>query len=151
MQDCSLNLGKANLVQKNCKKGPQSSEMFKNFNGFRLSFGQIRTSQNPRGNTAHVTRILHLILFYCLHKLDCYPQVTQIRIESKRSEPKLRRESNPKLVQRFPVYAALYPLSYREVMAILRKMALKNPQHHLRQNRPKSYQHFAVDGKIDST
>ena len=28
MQDCSLYLGKANLMQKNCKRGPQSSEIF---------------------------------------------------------------------------------------------------------------------------
>ena len=67
----------------------------------------------------------------------------------KRNEPKPRRESNPKLVQRFPLYAALYPLSYREVMAISYKMAIKNPRRHLRQNSPQSY--FAIDGKIDST
>ena len=28
MQDCSLYLGKENLMQKFCKKGPQSSEIF---------------------------------------------------------------------------------------------------------------------------
>ena len=28
MQDCSLYLGKANLMQKFCKRGPQSSEIF---------------------------------------------------------------------------------------------------------------------------
>ena len=28
MQDCSLYLGKANLMQKICKRGPQSSEIF---------------------------------------------------------------------------------------------------------------------------
>ena len=28
MQDCSLYFGKANLMQKICKKGPQSSEIF---------------------------------------------------------------------------------------------------------------------------
>ena len=28
MQDCSLYLGKANLMQKMCKRGPQSSEIF---------------------------------------------------------------------------------------------------------------------------
>ena len=36
--------------------------------------------------------------------------------EAKRT--KATRELNPKLVQRFPIYAALYPLSYREVVAI---------------------------------
>ena len=28
LQDCSLYLGKANLMQKTCKKNPQSSEIF---------------------------------------------------------------------------------------------------------------------------
>ena len=28
MQDCSLYLGKANLMQKICKRGPQSNEIF---------------------------------------------------------------------------------------------------------------------------
>ena len=28
MQDCSLYLGKANIKQKICKRGPQSSEIF---------------------------------------------------------------------------------------------------------------------------
>ena len=28
MQDCSLCLGRANLMQKICKRGPQSSEIF---------------------------------------------------------------------------------------------------------------------------
>ena len=28
MQDCSLYLGKANLMQKICNRGPQSSEIF---------------------------------------------------------------------------------------------------------------------------
>ena len=51
-------------------------------------------------------------------------------------------------MQRFPSYAVLYPLSYRKVVAIEHKTALKNPLRHLRQNRPKSY--FAVDGKIST-
>ena len=29
MQDCSMYLGKANLMQKICKRGPQSSEIFR--------------------------------------------------------------------------------------------------------------------------
>ena len=66
-----------------------------------------------------------------------------------RNEPKLQWESNPKLVQHFPLYTALYPLSYREIVAIEHKMALKNPRRHLWRNRPKSY--FAVNSKIDST
>ena len=52
-------------------------------------------------------------------------------------------------VHRFPLYAALYPLSYQEVVAILHKMALKNPRRHLKQNSSKSY--FAVNDKIDTT
>ena len=54
MQDCSLYLAKANLMQKICERGPQSSEIFgRNFNEqMNLSFGQIRSSQYPRGNTA---------------------------------------------------------------------------------------------------
>ena len=70
------------------------------------------------------------------------------RSEPKRNEPKPRREAK-KLVQRFSSCAALYPLSYREVVAIEHKTALKNPLRHLRQNRSKSY--FAVNGKIDTT
>ena len=35
------------------------------------------------------------------------------------------------IVQRFPLYAAFYLLSYREVVAIKHKTALKNPQRHL--------------------
>ena len=66
-----------------------------------------------------------------------------------RNEPKLRRESNPKLLQCFPLHAAPYPLSYQKAVAILHKMALKNPRCHLRQNSLKSY--FAVNGKINTT
>ena len=65
----------------------------------------------------------------------------------KRNEPKPRQESNPKQVQRFLSYAALYPLSYREVVAIEHKTAFKNPRPHSRQNRFKSY--FIVNGKIE--
>ena len=54
MQDCSLYLGKANLMQKNCKKGPQRSENLWAKTSMNLSFGLIRTSQNPRGNTVPV-------------------------------------------------------------------------------------------------
>ena len=52
-------------------------------------------------------------------------------------------------MQRFPLYAALYPLSYREVVAIEHKTTLENPRRHLQQNRHKSY--FAVNGKKDTT
>ena len=79
------------------------------------------------------------------------PRSHKSAIEPKRSEPKPRRESNPTLVQHFPSYAALYPLSYREVVTIKHNTALKNPRRHLRHtgSRPKSY--FAVNGKIDTT
>ena len=51
MQDSSLYLGKANLMQK-IGKGVLKvvKSLGKNSNEF--IFGQIRTSQNPRGNTA---------------------------------------------------------------------------------------------------
>ena len=94
----------------------------------------------------------YYILFYSI--VFTYPIVNPRSHESeskppKRIEPKPRRESNPKLVQRFRFHAALYPLSYREVVAIKHKMALKNPRRHLRQNRSESY--FAVNGKIYTT
>ena len=45
MQDHSLCLGKANLLQKICEKGPQRSEIFGQKISMNLSFRQIRTSQ----------------------------------------------------------------------------------------------------------
>ena len=67
----------------------------------------------------------------------------------KHNEWKPLRELNSKLVQHFPLYAALYPLSYRQVVAILHKTAFINPRRYLWQNTPKSY--FAVNSKIDTT
>ena len=67
MQDSSLYLGKANLMQKICKRGQRFvlkvvKSLGKNSNEF--IFGQIRTSQNPRGNTA----VLHR---YFKHLMQC--------------------------------------------------------------------------------
>ena len=58
MQDSSLFLGKANLMQKICKRGPQTVKVVKSLgkNSNEFIFGQIRTSQNPRGNTAVLHR-----------------------------------------------------------------------------------------------
>ena len=72
----------------------------------------------------------------------------------KRNKPKPQRESNPKLEQRFPLFAALYPQNYREVVAAEHKMTLKNPLRHLQKNRPRPISYFAVighNGKIDTT
>ena len=73
--------------------------------------------------------------------------------ESKSNRSHRSGNENRKLEQRFLLYAALYPLSYREVVAILYKMALKNRRRHLRQNRLKNYfaVNVAVNGKIDTT
>ena len=69
--------------------------------------------------------------------------------EAKQTEAMTRIK--PKTSAALPIilYTVLYPLSYREVVAILSKMALKNPLCYLRQNRPESY--FAVDIKINTT
>ena len=58
MQDSSLFLGKANLMQKICKRGPQTVKVVKSLgkNSNEFIFGQICTSQNPRGDTAVLHR-----------------------------------------------------------------------------------------------
>ena len=48
MQDCSLHLEKANLMQKICKRIPCN---FWAKISMKISFGQVGTSQNLRGNT----------------------------------------------------------------------------------------------------
>ena len=50
MQDCGLYLGKANSMQKICNRVLKVVK-FLGKNLTNLSFGQIRPSQNPRGNT----------------------------------------------------------------------------------------------------
>ena len=53
MQDCSLYLGKANLMQRIRKRGPQTVKIVKSLGKISVNilFGQICTGQNPRGNT----------------------------------------------------------------------------------------------------
>ena len=92
----------------------------------------------------------YYILFYSAVFTNSIVNPGSHKFESKppkQNEPKPRREWNPKLVQCFS-YTALYPLSYREVVAILHKTVLKNPRCHLWQNRSKS--DFAVYGKIET-
>ena len=73
----------------------------------------------------------NFILFLVYSNIFTNPTVNPRSHESepkppKRNELKPRRESNPKFEQRFPLSAAFYPLSYREVEATKDKLAIIN-------------------------